>query len=453
MEKGGYNVREIINKVASMTFIGTAILLLDSIIQAIYAGKLLGTNELTAVSSCFCILLVFVAICEGFVAGTVGQITEKYYNKDHEGLQNLVNVTWTIGIIVSIVMTLVGIVFGDTFLRILGTNRDVFDNASIYLRINLLFYGLIYVLFTCLKLLSSGGKKSRQFIYIIPTTVLNIIIIPLFCKGYGVFPKLGIKALAIVPLVTGMIGIIISLSFIYKKDRGLLMKPTGFSLKCDMKEIIVRGIPVFLPKIQAGVSYICILYFVNKFGGYASGAFYVISRIDALVCLPAIAVMTGIAAATSQTMMGGNIREMKNVIRWGLTIIAPSILILSILSIAMPEILVGIFTTDNNIIDMGTEYLRIAGLGYLFFIIMYVSNGILYGMKKNIYVIMISMIAIFLIRLPLFIAFTNSQCNIEVIWRIIIISYVISTFLSVLCNLRIRQKLKMKMKKLSTQNF
>ncbi len=453
MEKTEYPVKKIINKVAGMTLVVSAILALDSLIQAIYAGKLLGTDELIAVSSCFCIMMVFVSICDGFVAGTVGQVAEKYKSKNQEGLQDMVNVSWSIGIIVSILLTLAGTIFGDTFLRLLGTKSTAFDNASVYLRINFLFSGLIYVLFICLDLLSRGRKKWHPLIYIIPTTVLNIIIIPFFCKGYGIFPKLGIKALAIVPLITGTLGIIISLCFIYKEDKGLLMRPTGFTLRCNMKEIIKRGMPTFLPKIQAGISYLCILYFVNKFEGSATGAFYIITRIDALVSLPAIAVMIGVAAATGQAMMNGKIREIKNIIRWGLIIIAPSILLISILSIVMPEFLMGIFTSNNNVIDIGVKYLRIAGFGYPFFILMYVSNGILYGMKKNNYMVAISMIAIFLIRLPLFLAFTNIGCNIETIWKIIVISYIISTFLSLLCNFRMRQKLKMNMGSLSAQSF
>lgn len=441
MEKA-IELKKLISRIASATFIGTVILALDSIVQAIYAGQILGTNGLVSIGSGFCIMLLFVAICEGFVAGTIGSVKDKYYANEHEALQESINVAWTVGIIVSVVLTVIGCIFSKSILELLGTDKNAFADAEIYLRINLAFSGLVYFIFTCLELLKNRQKRWLSLVYIGTTTVLNIIFIPLFATGIGCFPKSGIKSFAIVPLVTGTIGCILSIIVISKEAKGLFKIPTKLTLDFSMKEVILRGTQALMPKVQAGVSYLIILFFVNKYGANATSAFYVITRIDSLVTLPAIAVMTGVAAATFQVIASRKIENIKVIIKHGIKIMAPSVIFIALISLLIPNQFMYIFSHDYQIIKIGASYLRIASIGYVFFIFMYVSNGILYGLKKSVYTFYFSLIAIFFIRLPgIFFSYSKGY-GIEVIWKIIIVSYIISTLLSIISNFRIQNKMK-----------
>nr|WP_297933295.1 MATE family efflux transporter [uncultured Lachnoclostridium sp.] len=435
-------LKSLISKVSVGTFIGTAILALDSIVQAIYAGHILGRDGLVSIGSGFCIMLLFVALCEGAVAGTIGIVKEKYQAKDQDGFKEAVNVAWTVGIIVSLVLTVVGVLLSEVFLKALGTDESIMADALIYLRINLEFSGLVYFIFMCLELLKNKQKRWLSFVYIVTTTVLNIILIPLFASGVSFFPKCGIKAFAVIPLITGTIGCILSIVVLAKEEKGLFQLPTKLSFQFSFKEVVKRGTPALLPKVQAGISYLIILFFVNKYGAYATGAFYIVTRIDSLVTLPAIAVMTGIAVGTGQVMASKQIDRLKIVVKQGVKLMAPTIVIIAFISFFFSNGFMHVFTNESEIQRIGASYLKVAAFGYLFFIAMYVSNGILYGMQKSVYTTYFSLIAIFIVRLPVIWICYAKGYGIDVVWKIIIASYIISTLLSVVTNVNLQRKIR-----------
>lgn len=435
-----FDSRKIIAKVVKSSIAGTFILAIDSIIQAIYAGILLDTIDFIAISSCFSIMIIFVAICEGIIEGTVGPIIEKYYSNNREGLQQLVNIAWKLGIITSVTITVIGILLSDWLLKILGTNESSIHHASVYLKIYFSGSIIIYALFVCLNILGKLKKTWYRLIYIIPTTFMNIILIPIFCNGYSMFPQLGVKAFAIVPIITSFVGIIISIIFIYKCEPKLFILPSSLDVKINTKDIIRRGLNSFLPKAQAGASYLCILYFINKFDGNATASFYIITRIDSIVTLPAIAIMGGIVAAITQARKHKIYNTTINIIKWGFIYMSPIILGLSFLCATYPDIIIGIFIKNPDIINIASQYLQLASMVYPFFIIMYISNGILYGKGKKQFVISCSIVSIFCIRLPLLFIFTNRNCSILTVWKIILFSYIFSTAYSLISNIIIAKK-------------
>jgi Na+-driven multidrug efflux pump len=79
----------------------------------------------------------------------------------------------------------------------------------------------------------------------------------------------------------------------------------------------------------------------------------------------------------------------------GVTVLA------SILVVSMPQFLLHIFLDDHVIIQIGVHYLRIVGGCYIFFAIMFASNGIINGAGHTLVTTIISLIGLWIVRVPL----------------------------------------------------
>merc|ERR1711991_1078091 len=73
----------------------------------------------------------------------------------------------------------------------------------------------------------------------------------------------------------------------------------------------------------------------------------------------------------------------------------------SIISISLAPHLVGLFTSDAEVIKIGVEYLRIVGFFYITFTTMFVIGSVMRGAGDTIVPMIITFVALWVVRVPL----------------------------------------------------
>lgn len=97
------------------------------------------------------------------------------------------------------------------------------------------------------------------------------------------------------------------------------------------------------------------------------------------------------------------------------------------IGVTFPQVIMRIFVKEVDVVTVGIDYLRLVGAGYLFFIIFYVSNGIINGAGKTISTMVISFISLCVIRIPLAGLLSHTKLGVRGIWIAIVISFAVST--------------------------
>jgi putative MATE family efflux protein len=211
----------------------------------------------------------------------------------------------------------------------------------------------------------------------------------------------------------------------YGKEPIILSK-----LQFDMStilEILKIGFPSFVQQMMVSMGYAFITAFVNAFGVASTAAFGITSRIDSIVAMPAMAMMLAASALTAQNIGAGKPERIKDIFKYGIIINIPVVLVISLLCVCFPESIMRIFVKEADVIKVGIDYLRIVGAGYLFFIIFYVSNGIINGAGRTISTMIISFISLCVIRIPLAGLLSQTSLGIHGIWIAIVLSFAITT--------------------------
>ncbi|MBF0408357.1 MAG: hypothetical protein HQM10_13485 [Candidatus Riflebacteria bacterium] len=99
---------------------------------------------------------------------------------------------------------------------------------------------------------------------------------------------------------------------------------------------------------------------------------------------------------------------------------------------AKPEFILRMFLQEPEVITIGSHYFRIIAIGYIMFSIMFVGNGVINGSGKTFVTTLISLIALWGIRIPLATYLSKTTMQIEGIWYSIVISAFIGMSLSLL---------------------
>lgn len=404
-----------------------------SVINTMWIGNLLGKNAVGAVAVSFPLFLGMVALCSGATLSTSILISKAYGAKDHSQIQKIVNQSWAIGIILIFIVTIGGLLACDVMLQLLGTPAELMQLANGYLRIMIINFAGMYLSYLISAILRGIGDTVIPLICIILSTALNAVLDPLFILGIGPLPELGLNGAAYSDLLATGVTIVLGLTYTKRKYAKKPVNPNRLSLeKAAVLDILKIGLPSFVQQMLVSMGYAFIILFVNRFNAASTAAFGIASRIDSIVAMPAMAMMMAASALTAQHIGAGKPEGLNRIFKYGILLNIPIILLISLSCISFPHMIMRVFVQEADVIQAGADYLRIVGAGYLFFIVFYVSNGILTGAGRAVSTMIISFISLVLIRIPLAGLLSHTHLGIRGIWLAIVISFAASMVNSLL---------------------
>ncbi|MEA4815461.1 MAG: MATE family efflux transporter [Lachnospiraceae bacterium] len=399
-----------------------------SVINIMWVGNLIGKDAVGAVAVSFPIFLGMVALCSGATLATSVLISQAYGAKNHIRIQRIVNNSWTIGIIIILIVSVSGLFFCKDILRLLKTPSEIMSIATGYLQIAFINFAGLYLSYLISSILRGVGDTVIPMICIIVSTAVNAVLDPLLILGIGPFPKLGLNGSAYSDLIATTVTIALGIFYTTRKYKNEPVNPSGLLFEKDtVMKILKIGLPSFVQQMLISIGYAFITVFVNRFDPASIAAYGIVSKIDAIAAMPAMALMMAASALTAQNIGAGKPERIKDILKFGILVNIPVILMISALCVTFPQGIMRAFVKEPDVIQVGVDYLRIVGAGYLFFTVFYVSNGIINGAGKTIPTMFLSFISLCLIRVPLAGLLSRTKLGIHGIWIAIVISFAAST--------------------------
>ncbi len=405
---------------------GTALQTGYSFINAIWVGQYLGKSALAAVTVSFPVIFVLIALAAGLTMGTTILISQHYGGKDVAAVRRVVANSTVLMTVLGLLLALGGELFTPQILAAMDTPADVMPLATNYLRIFLLSLPLGFGLFLVRSMLQGIGDSTTPLYYQGASVLLTTALDPVLMFGWLGAPKLGLDGTAWGSLISQAVAL--GALVIVLRKRGNLVAPSlslkGFDWSTAWTTLRI-GAPSAAQQSLISVSMLFLTGIVNGFGEDATAAFGAAGRVDQLAFMPAMTFSLAIATLAGQNIGANRPERVREILIWGCVLSGGVTLIASALAVALPRLLLRIFTSEQAVIDMGDDYLRIVGSGYLFFALMFVANGIINGSGHTMVTTLVSLVSLWVVRLPL--AYTLSRhIGITGVWYSIPVSFFVS---------------------------
>jgi putative MATE family efflux protein len=144
------------------------------------------------------------------------------------------------------------------------------------------------------------------------------------------------------------------------------MEHSFFRDKAFFRTMLVIALPVaFQQLITAGLNMIDVLM-VGQLGETSVAALGLANQIFFLLILFLFGITSGMSIFTAQFWGKGDIEQIHHVLGICLTIAVSVGALFSLAAVFMPQRLMGFYTEDPQVIKLGSDYLRIVGLSYVF---------------------------------------------------------------------------------------
>ena len=157
-------------------FISVVFQQLYNIADSMIAGKFAGEDALAAVGASYPITMIFMAVAVGSNIGCSVIISQLFGAKAYEKLKTAVTTTLIAGLLLSVLLTVVGLFTTPAMMRMIQTPENIFADGALYLRIYIGGFVFLFLYNVATGMFNSLGDSKTPLYFLIGSSVGNIIL-------------------------------------------------------------------------------------------------------------------------------------------------------------------------------------------------------------------------------------------------------------------------------------
>lgn len=413
-------------------------IILTSILQLLFnaadlvvVGRFCGSVSVAAVGATGSITNLIVNLFIGLSTGAGVTVAHAYGCKDDRTVHRTIHTALPTAIVSGVILTIVGVTFSETFLRLMATPENVLSLSAVYMKIY--FAGITFnmVYNFCASILRAVGDTKSPLIFLSIAGVINVLLNIIFVTLF--YMNVAGVALA-TTLSQGISAVLVVRALMRRTDACRLTLSKMRFYKLQLLKIIRIGLPAGLQGSLFSISNVIIQSSVNSFGDIVMSGNAAAGNIEGFVyvCLNAFH-----QTAVNFTGQNSGARQYKRVFKT-LWICLGSVTVVGLgagfLAYTFGEQLLSIYITDSaEAIGYGMVRLTFICLPYFLCGLMDVSTGALRGLGASVVPMIISIVGVCGIRIAWIYtifqmeAFHTPQC--------LYFSYTVSWSITFLCQL------------------
>lgn len=360
-------------------FLGNLFQQLYNTADSLIVGNFLGSDALAAVSSSGSLIFLMVGFFNGIAMGA-GVVVARYYGaRQIEKVQRAIHTDIAFGLTSGVLLTAIGLILAPKMLVWMGTPADVMPNSILYFRIYFLG-SLAFVMYNVLVgILQSIGDSRHPLIYLIISSVTNIVLDLLFV---GVF-RFGVGSAALATVISQFVSAILCLHRLLHspEDYRVTIKKIRFDISM-LKQIIQNGLPAGLQNSIISLANVVVQTNINTFGKMAMAGCGAYSKIEGFGFLPITCFSLALTTFISQNLGAKQYDRAQKGARFGIFCSITLAEIVGICIYLFSPCLIAAFNSDPAVVAFGTTQARTVTLFYFLLAFSHCIAGILRGAGK-----------------------------------------------------------------------
>lgn len=330
---------------------------LYNMVDSIFIGHGVGTMAISGLALTFPLMNLAAAFGSLVGVGAATLISVRLGQRDYDTAQRVLGNVVVLNVLLGVAFTVVVLAFLDPILYFFGGSDQTIGYARDYMQIILLGNAVTHLYLGLNAVLRSSGHPQKAMYATIATVVINTILDPVFIYGFG----WGIRGAAIATIVAQIISLLWQFRLFSNKDELLHFHRGIFRLKRKIVlDSLAIGMSPFLMNLAACFIVILINQGLKRHGGdLAIGAFGIVNRLVFIVVMIVMGLNQGMQPIAGYNFGARRYDRVNRVLK--LTIIYATCVTTFgfLVGMLMPDVVVSIFTSDQELIDLSARGLRI----------------------------------------------------------------------------------------------
>ncbi|MDD4504282.1 MAG: MATE family efflux transporter, partial [Clostridiaceae bacterium] len=315
----------------------------------------------------------------------------------------------------------------------LAGNREVLTLSTTYGRIRLITLPLAFSSYSVNTALRCIGDARKPLYIMALSGVLNMILDPIMI--FDVIPYIGIRGMGL-GIAGAAYATVISQALAFAVGLYILMSGKSsirigfkrgiyFVKSIDMK-LLKIGLPTGLEGLLRNMGSFLIMRFIASYGVVVVAAFGICVRIIGLIVMPVFGLQMGTGVIVGQSLGSADCKRAEEAGYLTAKLSFGFMFATGLILVFFPGLIMNIFTTSEEIIGIGTSFLRYFAFAALFMGPAGSLASILCGAGDNIPSMLAALISIWLVQIPLlYVLVQLMQLRVEWVWISYIVAYAV----------------------------
>lgn len=354
---GTENIGKLLMQYALPAIIAQTAASLYNMVDSIFIGHGVGPMAISGLAITFPLMNLAAAFGAMVGVGASTLISVRLGQKDYDTARQVLGNVFVLNLILGISFSVVVLAFLDPILYFFGGSDETVPYARDFMEIILLGNCITHMYLGLNSVLRSSGHPKKAMYATIATVVINIILAPIFIYGFD----WGIRGAAIATILAQACSLGWLIKIFSNKNEIIHFHKGIFRLKRKIVlDSLAIGLSPFLMNVAACLIVIVINQGLQKYGGdYAIGAYGIANRLSFVIVMIVMGLNQGMQPIAGYNFGARQFDRVNKVLK--LTIIYATCVTTFGFLVAMfiPELAVGIFTTDEQLIELSAIGLRI----------------------------------------------------------------------------------------------
>jgi putative MATE family efflux protein len=327
----------------------------------------LGSSAVATVGLTETFLFLLYAIAMGLAMAVTAVVARRVGEGQREAAAVTAVQAILIALLVSVPFAVIGIVWAQDLLRLMGADAWTLEHGYVYMQWMLGGNVVIMLLFVINAIYRGAGDAAIAMRVLWVANGLNIVLDPILIFGLGPIPAMGIEGAAIATNIGRGAGVAMQLWILFRGGHHIHVLSSQLALRSAILFNIVRtSLGGIGQMIIAMTSWIFLMRILAGVGSEAVAGATIAIRIMMFVMMPAWGMSNAAATLVGQNL-GAHQTGRAEAAVWRIGGYNMAYLIaVSVVFFLFPDRLIAIFSDDPAVIAIGGEWLRI--LSYSFFV-------------------------------------------------------------------------------------
>lgn len=342
-------------RLAIPTVFSTIISIIYNLTDTYFIGLLDDPIQLGAISLAFPVFTFLQAVGNMFGLGVPSYISRCLGAKKYDEVRKTSAVSIYVTVIITFVLTLLILIFMEPILSLIGTSSDTVSPTKNYLHIIVGFAVILILQIILPALLRAEGKAKEAMIGMVIGTVVNIVLDPVMILAL----HMGVAGAAWATVIGNFCAVVFYVVVYLKGNTSLSIQPKDFKPSLQIfKEVIKIGLPSTIAQTLSSIMLILFNNLAVGYGDQVISAYGVAVKMITMEFMIIFGYVQGYVPLAGYNFGAGNVKRMINGLKFTIVTGTGICLLFLIPFTVLAPTYMGAFTTNREIIEIGTLFLH-----------------------------------------------------------------------------------------------
>lgn len=363
---GKGNIGKLLISLAAPAIVAQLVNVLYNIVDRIFIGRMdNGELAMAGVGVAFPILMLISAFSALIGMGGAPLCAIKMGEKNNDEAEKIMSNSFSMLLIIAVILTTGFLIFKEPILWAFGASEATIGYALDYLSIYVLGTIFVQIALGMNSYINTQGFAKIGMMTVVIGAVINIVLDPIFIFVFD----LGVKGAALATVAGQMVSALWVLKFLFGKKS--ILKIRKKYMVPDLKVVgstMALGVSPFIMQSTESLVLISLNTRLSMFGGdIAVGAMTIMSSIMQIILMPIQGLAQGAQPIVSYNYGAKQMDRVKKTFKLTLISCLSFTVIMCSLLMLFPNLFVGIFNNEPELVAITTWAIRIYFLGIFVF--------------------------------------------------------------------------------------